>query len=103
VKIRYRRTMQPIIVSDLTVHSVSGPTCYRGEDGFSALTAQVKTNDAALVNQLRQAADEGGTVIVRCATLEVEGQVGKQQFTSGRAKDPIGLSVDDLRYFKPRR
>jgi hypothetical protein len=85
------------------VESATGPTCYPEENGFSALIAYVKSDDAAIVNQLTQAADDGTTIIVRCATLEVEGKVGKFQFTKGKTENTIAISVDDLRYFKPRR
>jgi hypothetical protein len=67
----YLATVQPIIVSDLIVESVTGTTCYPDEGGFSALTAYVKSDDPAIVGQLRTAANEGAKVIVRCAKLEI--------------------------------
>ena len=94
--------MRSIVVANLRVESVSGPTCYAGERGFSALIAYVKADDSAIVEQLKQAANDGSAVVVRCATLEVEGIVGKYQFTSGGTNAAIAIKVDDLRYFKPR-
>jgi hypothetical protein len=93
--------VQPIIVSNLRVESVTGPTCYAGENGFSALTAYIKTDDSGIVNQLRKAAKERSTVIVRCASLEIEGRVGNLQVTTDGMKDAIAISIDELRYFKP--
>jgi len=93
--------MQPIIVSNLRVESVTGPTCYAGENGFSALTAYVKSDDPAIVNQLRKAAEEGITVTIKCATLEIEGRVGNLRVTTDGMTDAIAVSVDELRYFKP--
>jgi hypothetical protein len=95
--------MPPIVVPNLRVESVTGPTCYSAEDGFSALTAFVKADDAVIVNQLIRASEDGATVTVRCATLEVEGKVGKFQFAKGETRDTIAIAVDDLRYFKPHR
>jgi hypothetical protein len=95
--------MPPIVVSNLRVESITGPTCYPAENGFSALIAYVKADDVAIINQLIRASEDGATVTVRCATLEVEGKVGKFQFAKGDTKDAIAIAVDDLRYFKPHR
>jgi hypothetical protein len=95
--------VQPIIVSNLRVESVTGPTCYAGENGFSALTAYVKSDDPAIVNQLRKAGEEGTTVTIKCATLEIEGRVGNLLVTTDGLKDAIAVSVDELRYFQPNR
>ena len=94
-------TVNPIIVQSLRIESTTGPTCYRGESGFSALIAYVKCDDAAIVDQLRRAAVEGTRVIVECGALQVEGRVGKLQFTTPNIRDPISISVDDLRFSKP--
>ena len=71
--------------------------------GFSSLTAYVKSDDPAIVSQLRRAADEGTTVTIKCATLEIEGRVGNLQVTTDGMKGAIAVSVDELRYFKPSR
>jgi hypothetical protein len=99
----YLATVQPIIVSDLIVESVTGATCYPDEGGFSALTAYVRPDDPAIIDQLRRAANEGASVIVRCAKLEVEGRVGKLQVSIGGMKGAIAISIDELRYFKHGR
>jgi hypothetical protein len=92
----------PIIVRRLRVDSISDPTHDPyGQPGFSALIAYVDADDAHLLETLRQAADSGEVVIVRCATLEVEGWVGKRQFAEAKAGQTIEILVDDLRYFKP--
>jgi hypothetical protein len=95
--------MRPIIVSNLRVESMTGPTCYAGESGFSALTAFVKSDDLAIVDQLRKVASEGTAVTIRCAALEIEGHVGNFQFTANRAQEDIAISVDELRHLKPTR
>jgi hypothetical protein len=82
-------------VNNLRVESVSGPTCYPGENGFSSLIAYVKSEDAEIINRLRRAAEEDAVVVVRCAALEVSGKVGKI-----RSREDIPINVDDLRLFK---
>jgi hypothetical protein len=89
--------MQPIIVRRLRVESISDPTPDPyGQSGFSALTAYVDDNDAALSRQLQKAAIGNAVVVVRCATLEAEGRV-----TSSIGQRAVSIRVDDLRYFKP--
>jgi hypothetical protein len=99
----YLATVQPIIVSDLIVESVTGTTCYPGEGGFSALTAYVKSDDPAIIDQLQRAANEGTSVIVRCAKLEIEGRAGNLHVPIGGMKGAIAISIDELRYFKHGR
>jgi hypothetical protein len=94
--------MQQIVVTNLRVESITGPTCYRGEEGFSALIAYVKGDDNEIAMQLCHAADTGAGVVVRCARLEVEGHVGKHQFAANggdlnRSEREITISVDNLR------
>ena len=94
--------MHPILVRRLRVESVSDstPDPY-GQPGFSALTAYVDTDDPSLLHQLRRVAEEGSLVVIKCATLEVEGRVAQLQFTANADAGSIAISVDDLRYFKP--
>ena len=101
--LEYTATMQPLIVTYLRVESVSGPTCYADEGGFSALTAYVRSDDPEIVNQLRKAAGERNRVIIRCAKLEIEGNVGNLQVEADGMKDLIAINIDDLRYFKHGR
>ena len=96
----YRATMQLITVTNLRVESITGSTCYRGENGFSAVIAFVKCEDAEISRQLRNAADAGTGVVVKCAQLEVEGHVGNLQFAANGAKEEIAIRVDDLRFVK---
>lgn len=97
----YLSTVPPITVSHLNVESVTGPTCYPGENGFSALTAYVKSDDPAIIGQLRKAANEGSSVIVRCARLEIEGRVGNLEVTTGEMKGAVAITIDKLRDLKP--
>jgi uncharacterized protein (DUF433 family) len=93
--------MNPICVQSLRIESVSGPTRYSGEKGFSALTAYVKADDLAVVDCLRRAAEDETVVIIRSANLEVIGRVGKYQFTADIAKDTVSMAVEELRHSKP--
>jgi hypothetical protein len=95
--------MATIIVDYLHVESVSGPTCYAGEDGFSGLTAYVKSDYVELVTLLRVAAGEGKSVTIRCAKLEIEGSVSALQFAEAQPRELIAIAVDELRYFKQGR
>lgn len=88
--------MSQIIVTSLRVESITGPTCYRGEDGFSGLIAYVKRDDPEITSLLLAAAETGKTVAIKCARLEVEGRVGRFQFSDNETKD-IAISVDELR------
>ena len=92
--------MKAIIVSNLCVESVSGPTCYASEGGFSALTAYVQSDDPSIVTQLRKAASDGVPVTVRCAKLEIEGRIGNLHVVKEGMKRAIAISIDELRYFK---
>jgi hypothetical protein len=87
------------MVQRLRVETVADPTPDPyGQPGFSTLTAYVDEANDALDQQLRRAADEGISVIVRCATLEIEGRV-----VTDMAKRTVSILVDDLRYFKPEK
>jgi hypothetical protein len=44
--VMYRATMQLITVTNLRVESITGATCYRGENEYSAVIAYVKCDDA---------------------------------------------------------
>lgn len=92
-------SMSRIIVTNLRVESVTGPTCYRGEDGFSALTAYVRRDDPEVMSLLLRAAEAGTSVVIKCARLEIEGRVGRLQFSANETKD-IAVSVDYLRLEK---
>ena len=88
--------MSQIVVPNLRVESITGSTCYGGENGFSALIGYVKRDDPEITAQLLKAAESGATVVVKCARLEIEGRVGSLQFSADETKD-IAISVDDLR------
>jgi len=98
----YLSAVTPITVSHLTVESVTGPTCYPGENGFSALTGYVKSDDPAIIGQFRKAANEGSTVVVRCARLEIEGRVGNLEVTTGEMKGAVAIAIHSVRDLKPK-
>ena len=92
--------MKPIIVSQLRVESASGPTCYRGENGFSVLIGYGQSEDPAIVGQLQTAYAKGVPVSLRCARLEIEGRITNLHSNPDGMKDAIAISIDDLRFFK---
>jgi hypothetical protein len=94
--------LKPIIVSKLRVESVTGETCYRNENGFSALTAYVSAEDPAMFDLLKTAHAKRETVSLRCATLEIDGIVGNLNSKSPGIGQAVAISIDDLRYRKPR-
>jgi hypothetical protein len=94
--------VKPIIVSMLRVESVTGETCYAGENGFSALTAYVKPDDPAILKQLHKAYADRSNVVIRCAALEIEGRVGSIESNPDGMRSAIAISIVDLRYFKPK-
>jgi hypothetical protein len=94
--------MKPIVVAKLCVESVTGSTCYAGENGFSALIAYVAPDDPLIAERLREAHTERSTVTIRCAALEIEGRVGNLKCDIDGMPQAVAISVDDLRYFKPQ-
>jgi len=93
--------MKPIVVAKLRVESVTGKTCYAGENGFSALIAYVAPEDPLMIEQLRNAQTQRSTVTIRCGAIEIAGRVGNLKCDIGGMSEAIAISVDDLRYFKP--
>lgn len=90
-----------IVVAKLLVESVTGPTCYPGENGFSSLVAYVSSSDSKAVDQLTHAAGQGTIVTVRCAALEVEGRVGNLHTIGPGIGEAVSISVVGLRHYKP--
>jgi hypothetical protein len=96
--------MRPIVVRRLLIESIADGTLDPyGQPGFSVLIARVDIDDEMLDRQLRQFADDGSTVVIRCTTIEVEGRVERSQFIVDPKRKSITILIDDLRYFKPRR
>jgi hypothetical protein len=60
-----------IVVPELVVRVVTGDTCYRYEDGFSAIYAEVTTDDSTLAEQLRHVEENSSVVTLRCAMRDV--------------------------------
>ncbi|MBO0696664.1 MAG: hypothetical protein J2P56_11275 [Verrucomicrobia bacterium] len=94
-------TSSIIVVRELSVRVVTGDTCYQYEKGFSAIYAEVNTQDTALIEQLRHARDEGTVVTLRCAMLNVTGTIGPRRNDGGVEK--FVLSIEDVAYRKPNR
>jgi hypothetical protein len=92
-----------IVVPNLRVEVVTGPTCYPAEGGFSALTAYLSSVEPAIASQLRKAAEGNLRVKVRCAMLEIEGRIGNIQFQNGGAKDTVAIAVDKVRHFSAEK
>jgi hypothetical protein len=88
-----------ILVPELAVRVVTGDTCYRYENGFSAIYAEVSAEDSPLAEQLAAAQKTGGVVTLRCAMLDVIGTIGKP-LDDATGKTFV-LSVQDMTYRKP--
>ena len=88
-----------ITVPKLSLEVVTGDTCYPGEDGFSAIFAEVTPEDVGLRRQLAQAQENELTVTLRCAMLDVTGRITNSRKEAG---DKIFvLSIEDMTYRKP--
>jgi hypothetical protein len=90
---------QILRVPTLTIHVVTGETCYPGEGGFSATYAEVVPDDASLARHLSHARETGEVVTLRCAAIGVTGKI-----TNCRRKlmkKIFVLSIDDLTYRRP--
>ena len=74
---------EAVVVPELTVQVVTGETCYAGEGGFSAISAEVTAKDAELTRTLRLAGAQGGEVVLRCARLEVLARLTKSEKVKG--------------------
>lgn len=88
-----------IKVPSLLVQVVTGDTCYPGEDGFSAIYAEVTLDDADLQRELLRSQEGKLLITLRCAVLDVAGHI-----TSYRTEDKTKtfvVAVKDLTYRKP--
>ena len=88
-----------IVVPKLCVQVVTGDTCYRHEDGFSAIYAEVAAEDASLAECLTQAQQERRVVTLRCAMLDVVGRISTCKVISGTKT--FVLPVEDMVHRKP--
>jgi hypothetical protein len=88
-----------IVVPELAVRVVTGDTCYRYENGFSAIYAEIAAEDASLTEQLSQAQHDGRVVTVRCAMLDIVGKISKCSVSSGVTT--FVLAIEDMTYRKP--
>jgi hypothetical protein len=66
---------QRFIVSKLTVESVSGPTCYADEGGFSYDAGEVATDEEEVSGALARFAEQGLPVTLQCGRLVVVGRL----------------------------
>ena len=81
---------QTILVTSLRIEASSGPTCYPGENGFSAVSGSVSTDDPKLAAILDGYSRAGDVVILRCGVLEVAGTL-EPQISSGDMLAPRRL------------
>ena len=92
---------QTILVTSLRIEASSGPTCYPGENGFSAVSGIVSTDDPKIASILDEYFRAGDVVILRCGVLEIAGTL-KPQVSSGDILASRGLP-HLLRRLWPRR
>src|SRR5712672_709280 len=88
-----------IVMPEITVRVITGETCYAAEGGFSSISAEVAPEDANLVGQLSQAREGGDIITLRCAMLDVTGNITNCISESG--KKVFVLVIDDLIYRRP--
>ena len=88
-----------IVVPKLCIYVVTGDTCYRHEDGFSAIYAGIAAEDASLAECLAQAQQERRVVTLRCAKLDVVGRISACKVVSG--VKTFVLPVEDMVHRKP--
>lgn len=62
--------MQPIEVQSLRIEAASGPTCYAGENGFSAVWGELSADGPELCQQLDSLVANGDSAVLRCGALE---------------------------------
>lgn len=87
-----------IVVPELAVRVVTGDTCYRYENGFSAIYAEVAAQDSGLAEQLSKAQKDGDVVTLRCAMLDVTGKITTLSVRSG--VKTFVLPIEDMTYQK---
>jgi hypothetical protein len=90
---------EEIIVPELSVRVMTGPTCYPHEKGFSSISAEAVTGDQDSIVTLRGAMREQRTVIIRCAMLDVTGKIAKETASGEHRK--FAVQIDGLVYRKP--
>ena len=93
-------TSSIIVVPELAVRVVTGDTCYRDENGFSAIYAEVAAADTSLATRLSQAQEDGRVVTLRCAMLDVTGKITTCSADSG--VKTFVLPIEDMTYRKLR-
>ena len=92
-------TSKIILIPTLKVEVVTGDTCYRGEGGFSSISAKVAPEDTNLVGKLSRAQDRGDVITLRCAMLDVTGKI--TNCISDGGKKIFVMVIDDLTYRRP--
>jgi hypothetical protein len=91
----------PIVVPELSVHVVTGEAADDPHgQGFSAIYAEITTNDPVLIDKLSNSKQVRSTITLRCAMLDAVGLITKSTLNVGTSK--FVLSVEDLRYRKPK-
>ena len=94
-------TNRIVEVPELAVHVVTGETCYRYEDGFSCIYAEVAAEDSSLCAQnVSQVQKDGQIVTLRCAMLDVTGKITNCRVYAG--VKTFVLSIEDMIYRKPQ-
>jgi hypothetical protein len=88
-----------IIVDNLMVKSVSGSTPYPNENGFSSISASVTAKHQELETELTKLKERKEAVTLRCARLQVTGQISNIRIIDG--KKNFVILIDDLEYLKP--
>ena len=88
-----------IIVDNLTVESVSVSTPYPKENGFSSISASITAKHEELEAEFTNLKERKEAVTLRCARLQVTGQISNIRTIEG--KKNFVILIDDLEYLRP--
>ena len=88
-----------LVVPEMTVRVVTGPTCHPDENGFAAHWVDVSTADPDLVRTLSTIVRQDDRVLLRCAMFDVTGCVTKHEEENGVSR--FVVSIEALTYRSP--
>ena len=93
--------LETIVVNELTVRVETGdPEDDPYRQGFAAIFAEIDTDQNDVAVQLKRAELDRCPVTIRCATLEVSGEISKSRNLGSKTR--FVLSVENLVFHPPK-